>query len=153
MNYHPAIICKNGHVLSCTNSYKHNFCNKCGEETISCCETCGYSIEGHLADSSILTTYYERPYYCPNCGAPYPWTTKLIDNAVELASLDVSLDAQSLSVIKNAIPYLITESIDTPVQAAKFANTINDLSDFTRAAIKSLLIDCVCYAAKSIIWT
>lgn len=152
MKYYPAIICKNGHVLSCTNSYQHQFCKTCGAEAISRCESCGYIIEGDLLSSSILTAYYEKPYYCPKCGAPYPWTIKLIDNAVELASLDTPLDEQSLAVIKNAIPYLITESIDTPVQAAKFANTINGLSDYARAAIKSLLIDCVCYAAKSIIW-
>ena len=100
----------------------------------------------------FLTSYYKKPYYCPKCGAPYPWTIKLIDNAVEIASLDTPLDEQSLAVIKNAIPYLITESIDTPVQAAKFANTINDLSDLARAAIKSLLFDYACNAAKSIIW-
>ena len=61
-------------------------------------------------------------------------------------------DEQSLAVIKNAIPYLITESIDTPVQAAKFAKITNNLSDFARTAIKSLLIGYVCDAAKSIIW-
>lgn len=152
MKYYPAIICKNGHVLSCTNSYQHQFCKTCGAEAVSRCESCGYIIEGYLLDSSILTSYYKKPYYCPKCGVPYPWTIKLIDNAVEIASLDTPLDEQSLAVIKNAIPYLITESIDTPVQAAKFANTIDDLSDFARTAIKSLLFDYACNAAKSIIW-
>lgn len=100
MKYYPAIICKNGHVLSCRYSYQHKFCKTCGAEAISRCESCGYIIEGDLLSSGILTTYYEKPYYCPKCGAPYPWTIKLIDNAVELASLDAPLDEQSLAVIK-----------------------------------------------------
>ena len=35
---------------------------------------------------------YSKPYYCHKCGNPYPWTQQIIDNAVEILSIDGEVD-------------------------------------------------------------
>ena len=65
------------------------------------------------------------PYYCYECGAPYPWTQKILDNAVELLSLADDLDVASKELIKTAIPELIVDTTTTPVAIAKYRKGIS----------------------------
>lgn len=98
-HYNNATICLNGHVVSKYQANYQKFCSKCGKETYSKCPECNSPIHGKYEVDGIvdLSGSYNRPDYCYNCGAPYPWTKIILDNAVMLVSLWLFLAVQSIS--------------------------------------------------------
>lgn len=121
-HYNNATICLNGHVVSKYQANYQKFCSKCGKETYSKCPECNSPIHGKYEVDGIvdLSGSYNRPDYCYNCGAPYPWTKIILDNAVMLVSLEDELDESMKELIKTAIPDLITETPATPIAIAKY---------------------------------
>lgn len=81
-HYNNATICLNGHVVSKYQANYQKFCSKCGKETYSKCPECNSPIHGKYEVDGIvdLSGSYNRPDYCYNCGAPYPWTKIILDS-------------------------------------------------------------------------
>lgn len=150
MPYRNATICLNGHVLSSSQSNAETFCSKCGTQTYSSCLNCKAPIRGSYYVDGIVFAYdgYEKPYYCYNCGAPYPWTQKILDNAVELLSLDDELDSPSKELIKNAIPDLIVDTPTTPIAIAKYRKGVANAGQIAKDSLRQLLIDVISETAK-----
>lgn len=78
-------VCENGHkITGCFDTKperRKDFCDRCGEKTITACPNCDKEIQGdrikELHDGSWLQDKrVNTPSYCPNCGEPYPWTTR-----------------------------------------------------------------------------
>lgn len=78
-------VCENGHkITGCFDTKperRKDFCDRCGEKTITACPNCDKEIQGdrlkELYDGSWLQDKrVNTPSYCPNCGEPYPWTTR-----------------------------------------------------------------------------
>lgn len=147
--YEKATICLNGHVISYRHMKYSKHCKKCGEETISLCSNCNNYIQGgyYIRDFGIAGGY-TRPSYCHACGKPYPWTTKILDNAVELISLDDDLPKNHKEVIKLALPDLLVESPTTPVAVAKYKKYISSAQGFVKDGLKNLMIDVVTETVK-----
>ena len=95
-----------------------------------------------------LSGSYNRPDYCYNCGAPYPWTKIILDNAVMLVSLEDELDESMKELIKTAIPDLITETPATPIAIAKYKKGIKCAGDILKNSMRQLLIDVVSETVK-----
>ncbi|WP_231296902.1 DUF2321 domain-containing protein [Mammaliicoccus sciuri] len=147
--YMNATICLNGHVSSSSDANYRKFCKECGESTISNCSKCQSAIQGYFYIPGFLGTYnYDVPNYCHECGSAYPWTEKILDNAIELVSLDEQLSEEHKSIIKNAIPDLIIESPTTPVAQAKYKKYMTRASDYVQEGSRNLLIDVVSEAVK-----
>lgn len=111
MSYARATICENGHVVSHCTANEEKFCSMCGAMTFSLCPSCLSSIRG-LFDTpgwAAPSAPYIKPMYCHSCGAPYPWTQKLLNSAVELLAVDDSLNPQERDVIRDSIPALIVD--------------------------------------------
>ena len=110
-SYETAQICENGHVITIRyNSGKTwtrtLFVLKCGAKNIYRMQILSWAIKGSLVIKSrslnlisgyyddyaspyeIETKYYDEnfkmPYYCYNCGKPYPWTEALLTETSEL---------------------------------------------------------------------
>lgn len=155
MAYNNATICLNGHVLS---KYKENFqkhCSQCGKETYSFCSECHAPIRGvtRVEGAVILGDRpYTIPYYCYECGAPYPWTKKILADAVELVSLDDGLDEDSKELIKNAIPDLLIDTPSTPVAAAKYQKGISKAGQIIKDSMYQLLVDVLSDSAKKLLY-
>lgn len=151
MLYYNATICLNGHVLS---AYKPNFqkrCSKCGTETYSNCTNCQAPIHGEadIEGSFVFgKNSYDLPYYCYECGTPYPWTQKILNNAVELLSLDDDLDDASKELIKNAIPELLVDTPTTPLAVAKYRKGIKYAGQILKDSMHQLLVDVISETAK-----
>lgn len=114
--YGVALICKNGHVCSDDISMTDTavkYCPECGEETISTCPSCGLQIRGcgHY-DGVILLSNYHRPSYCINCGNPYPWTEKALEQAREIAN-EANLSKLEKDALLNAIRQIACDGEDT----------------------------------------
>ena len=74
-------------------------------ETFSRCLNCRASLRGLWETPGVINgrpRNYTKPFYCYECGAPYPWTQNILDNAVELLSLDDDLDEISKDLIKGS---------------------------------------------------
>lgn len=155
MSYYGATICHNGHVISKWEINHQKFCSRCGTETFSSCPKCGEPIWGleklnHSFDRADRP--YHKPYYCYACSAPYPWTQKILDNAVELLSLDDDLSESAKELIKNAIPNLIVETPDTPIAIAKYQKGISSAGKLLKNSLHQLFKDVVCTAVKKILF-
>lgn len=148
--YENATICLNGHIISISKANCQKFCSKCGRETYSNCTECDMPIRGKYQIKGVvdLTGRYDRPNFCYNCGSPYPWTKNILDNAVELLSLEDDLADETKELIKNAIPDLITETPDTPIAIAKYQKYINGAGEILKNSMRQLLIDVVCETVK-----
>lgn len=149
-HYNGATICLNGHVVSISLANSQPYCSKCGKETFSKCSNCGSPIRGtYVADGIIdLSGRYNKPFYCFQCGAAYPWTDKILENAVELISLDEGLDDNSKMLIKEAIPDLIVDTPITPVAIAKYKKGISKAGVIVKDALYNMLIDIVSETVK-----
>ena len=150
MAYYGATICLNGHVLSKYQANSQPHCSICGKETFSVCLHCKSAIRG-LAQSDFLVVGnrpYHKPLYCHQCGAPYPWTQRILDNAVELLSLDDELDDTSKELIKTAIPELIVDTPTTPIAIAKYRKGIAKAGSMVSDALRQFLVDVVSETAK-----
>lgn len=71
-------VCKNGHQIN--DSYKKSpqfnsdYCDKCGEKTITECEFCNEPIRGRYTTYGVIDLSKTRvPNSCHKCGKPYPW--------------------------------------------------------------------------------
>lgn len=151
MPYNNATICLNGHIVSKYDACSQKYCSKCGAQTISFCAVCDSPIHGLFdAPGSSIRGYrpLSLPYYCYECGTPYPWTKKILDNAVELVSLDEELDDSSKELIKSAIPELITETPFTPVAVAKYQKGIASAGQVLKNSLYQLLTDVLSEAVK-----
>ena len=148
--YNGATICLNGHVVSMYNENAQAYCSQCGNETFSKCSSCGAPIRGKYEQDGIidLTGYYDKPYYCYQCGAAYPWTEKTLANAIELLSLDDEIDDISKELIKSAMPDLIVDTPTTPVAVAKYKKGVAKAGQIVRDALYNLLIDVVSETVK-----
>ena len=154
MAYNGATICLNGHVVSksIANSQKH--CSMCGKETYSFCPNCKSPIHGLLKLEGVVVVGkrpYSKPFYCYDCGTPYPWTQKILDNAIELLSLDDSLDNDSKELIKNAIPELLIDTPTTPIAAAKYQTAMSKAGQIVKNTMHQLLVDVFSETAKKLL--
>ena len=155
MPYNGATICANGHVVSKYNANHQRYCSTCGELTFSQCPKCNSVIRGLWDNPGVFVVgnrLYKKPYYCYNCSAPYPWTQKILNNAVELLSLDNDLDEDSKEIIKNAIPDLIVDTISTPIAVANYKKVMNKAGQLVRGSLRQLLIDAVSESTKKLLF-
>ena len=152
MNYYNATICLNGHVIDKYNANYQKYCSTCGKETFSFCTSCNTPIRGSVRLDNVIGAFpYKKPFYCHSCGTPYPWTQKILDNAVELISLDDELDDTSKELIKNAIPELLFDSPTTPIAAAKYQKGISKAGEVVKNCLYQLLVDVMSETAKKIV--
>lgn len=156
MPYNNATICLNGHVVSKYNANHQKYCSQCGTETYSFCPKCHAPIRG-IFDNPGVTILgnrpYQLPYYCYECGAPYPWTQKILDNAIELLSLDDDLDDSSKELIKSSIPGLIVDVPTTPIAVAKYRKGISHAGQMIKDSMRQLLVDIVSETAKKTLFS
>lgn len=149
------LVCENGHVITDMLedlSYNDKFCSICGARTISRCPSCDTRIRG--AQSGVIVVGYVTPppQYCPECGAPMPWTQSKMEAMKELAELDDGLsDGDKVQFMKSATATL-SENPKTKVSAFNVKKILGKMGKETASAIRDLLVDMVAESAKRIIW-
>lgn len=146
--YNKATICLNGHTVSSTVQDYSNFCDMCGIETISVCKNCNNYIKGLYENDLWIDYHYAPPAYCDECGHPFPWTSQVLNNAIELIALDDDLPDKHKEIIKQALPNIIIETPTTPVAIAKYKKFISVAANYTKNGMRNLLIDIVSDTVK-----
>lgn len=151
MLYRTAQICLNGHII--TKNLEHDpestekYCSDCGKEVIEGCLKCDESIRSNIYDP-IETP----PNYCRNCSSPFPWTEKILNNAIELLSLDESLSDNHKDILQSVFPDLLVDTPTTPLAVAKYKKYISSSQGFIQDGLKQIFIDIVSEAVRMSIW-
>lgn len=146
-------ICLNGHqktIHSETFQNPNQFCTKCGESIISCCPNCSSGILGYKEIPGVLQLGVKKkiPYYCNNCGKPYPWTNALIKNVDMILSLDSSISSIDKDFVTSSIPHFINETPTTPVSVVKTKTILTKASTIVKDSMYKILIDVVSESVK-----
>lgn len=113
-----------------SNHPKH--CPKCGDEVLSQCENCSFSIET-VHRGNIQGDIEDRPPFCRGCGEDFPWTTTVES---ELSREGEFIELEENEVHGHFYPELLHEiNLSYRVQADHAVLILN------RKLIESLLID------------
>lgn len=150
------LVCQNGHQYTDKaekNSDNAMYCSECGETLINTCPSCNLKIKGDIQYDGIVDFFPTSvPAFCIGCGEPYPWTTRVLENAFEILSLDENLPKEQKKLIKLALPDLLVEKPSTPVAIAKYRKFIPKAATYVQDGLKNIFIDVVSETVKKSIW-
>lgn len=152
-------ICLNGHQIQIDKRNSEStglYCMECGQKTITECVNCETPIEGieEIPDYEYMNpSDCYLPRFCRNCGDPYPWTQKILNNAAELIALDTELSPDEKEVIKSTFPDLLIESNTTPLAEAKFKTIFPKVGKIVKDSLYNLLIDVLSESVKKSIFS
>jgi hypothetical protein len=153
-HYDIAQICTNGHVINTTAGsspqLNQKYCSKCGAETITSCPSCNTEIQGHyfLFDAIGLPYNFQRPLYCSNCGAAYPWTTSHLRAAAkQVDGLEV-LSLEEKEQLKSSLHDLVKETPQTPLAETQFKKLMKKAGAGAYETMRSILISVVSDAVQ-----
>lgn len=155
--YEQALVCLNGHLITdCLRLAPKRavpFCKRCGEGTISQCPSCSAPIQGdYIVPGVISRSSYRRASYCPECGAPMPWTVRALDAANEAAQDLEALTEADRVELQRTLPELLADSPMTKVAAGRFKRLMLKAGGNAADVFRDLLVDVISEAAKRSIW-
>lgn len=88
---------------------------------------------GFCNGKDFLTFLLKSPYYCHNCGEPYPWTQARLETADKIVDMLDELDDVQKKQLKETFPDLIVESPKTQLSAlvaAKIMEKVHGLGRY-----------------------
>jgi hypothetical protein len=101
-----ALICRKGHVavgsLGSGSSHETEFCEECGESTISGCDECDWPIRG-FGPQQWMAGPYDKPKFCGKCGSPYPWTRDILAETDKFTDTITSLTEEEKQDVKKTV--------------------------------------------------
>ena len=156
--YRVAEVCLNGHVTTDSADtqpqHRQKYCSTCGETTTTSCPNCSASIRGdyHVEAVAIIGHTYTPPFYCHNCGNPFPWTQRRIASAIELVEIDKHLSSAEIEQFRTDVTELTRSGPRTVVATARFKNTLSKIGISAATGLREILIDVLSDAAKKAIW-
>ena len=157
-SYQPALICRNGHAVNAftvtSPECNADHCRTCGAAAISRCEHCGAPIKGHhdIPGVCVLGIIYQPPSFCDSCGRPYPWTEAQLQAARDLADELDELSPEDRERLKGSLNDLISDTPRTAVAATIFKKATTKLGVEGGAALKKIVTDIACEAAKKLLF-
>ena len=157
--YDIAQICNNGHVINSQSVYRSEynkeFCDKCGEPTITNCKKCNSPIRGyhHVPPMGTLDyTDLPLPKFCPDCGQPYPWTETKLKAAQELSDEIENLSPEEREMLKKSLDDIVRDTPQTTVAATRFKKLVTKAGPVVADGFRKILVDVLSETAKKIIW-
>lgn len=146
MEYYPAYICENGHVVSSFEDHCANrYCKLCGAAVAAQCPSCNAVIQGNERGSSGS---YHAPAYCHACGQPYPWIERTIRAVAELLAEDEAITPDECNRLIEVLPDTLAETPRTQLAVARIKKALKHLSSITSEALRQFLIDWACELVK-----
>jgi len=151
--YDTAQVCRNGHVITshynnCP-SHRQEFCDQCGESTLTKCENCGTGIRGNYDVHGVATASpYVTPSFCHACGRAYPWTTQKLQVAKELVDELESLDQAEKQALKQSLDDLVRDTPKTEPAFYRFKKLMRKVDRESFEAVKAVVIDLASESVK-----
>lgn len=152
-------VCSNGHQITDyypydTDPHPDEYCEECGSKVIVTCPSCKTPILGYEQVDGVIALGFSTsvPNYCRNCSNPYPWTSLVLESAVELLALDENLADSDKNLIKAAIPDLLVDTPKTKLAEAKFKKGFSGASKLVKDSLYNLLVDVLSESVKKTIF-
>lgn len=137
----PVRYCLNGHKFQVRfgeSTDLKRFCVQCGSETTTCCQSC----KTPIPESQNL------PFYCFNCGVPYPWTESAIKSAILIVKEESAFSKQQITELTESFPNIISETPSTSLASLRIKKALLTAGKFTAEGIRQFVIDFGCELAK-----
>lgn len=153
--FDTAQICLSGHVINLSSinfpATNKDFCDRCGEKTITACPQCGTSIRGSQKGSPPNFNP-KAPGYCIKCGGAYPWTEQRIQAAIDLFVEESQAQEAVAKEFEQAVKDIVRDTPRTRLAASRFMRGMKRVGKETASAIKDVLVEIVSETAKKVIW-
>jgi hypothetical protein len=151
-----ALICLNGHVINpnfrTRPEFNSKFCEACGRGTTNHCESCNAEIPGALPLTAMSKQRYLKAY-CGSCGAPYPWTSRALSEARQLALETIELSDDERRSLTESVPSLLSEGPGTPLAIARFKRVVlSGGRKFLAEGLRQILYSVAAESARRQIW-
>ena len=152
--YGKALICLSGHIRSHAIEIRpedlEDYCSICGSKTIDSCLNCNTPIKGgelykissyysSRPSYSVKKSNYILPKYCHNCGKPYPWTEKALNDVKELIKKEKKLSPEDKEILEKSIEELINETPNQNLTILRFKKLVSKAGPEFAEIIKSTL--------------
>lgn len=152
--YDTAQVCPNGHMANSSfidlPEFNKDYCDRCGEKTFTTCRICEKPIQGN--HRGTLGFCEEPPSHCKYCGNAFPWTTRKIEAAIELATEDGGLSHEDAERFKESVNDIVRDTPRTQIGASRFQGLLKKVGQQTAQAVRDILVDIVSETAKKSIW-
>jgi hypothetical protein len=151
--YDTAQVCRNGHVITdeaaSSPVERRAFCGRCGAGTVMSCEDCDAPIRGYYhAYMATAFPMTEPPAFCESCGSPYPWTSKGLEAARELAQELEGLDDVERIGLRDSLGDLVADTPRTELAALRVKKLLAKAGKGGADALRSILVSIATEAAK-----
>jgi hypothetical protein len=137
-----ALICRKGHVavgsLGSGSSHETEFCEECGETTISGCDECDWPIRG-FGPQQWMAGPYDKPKFCGKCGSPYPWTRDILAETDKFTDTITSLTEEEKQDVKKTVKDLTVDDPTTPAKSDRLKKLLQKAGPAAGEILKSLI--------------
>ena len=146
-HYDVAQVCLNGHVINdnykSSPEFNQDFCDQCGEKTITECSSCHELIKGEYHIKGVFGGIpgYIPPSYCHKCGNAFPWIQTALDSAKELLDFDESINNDDKELLLNSMKEISKDTSKTEVNALKIKKIAKRLGSDTYDAFIKIAVD------------
>jgi hypothetical protein len=145
-SYDVAQVCANGHIANASvhdaPQFNQNYCDKCGERTITVCPSCSKSIRGRYRDLITLATY-EAPSFCQYCGHPFPWTERALTAANEYVKELDSIEQEDRDRLIVSIQELTKDGPTSALAATRFKRLVDKAGLEAYQILREILVNVV----------
>jgi hypothetical protein len=124
------------------------FCDQCGAPTHSKCPECLAEIPGFYEADFTFSGPYDRPSFCSNCGAAYPWTLRAMESLNELIDMADKLNAKQRKQLHSAIDDLVRDTPGTQTAVARIKLLAPKLGEEVWDGMKGILVSIATESVK-----
>ena len=153
--YDVVQVCPNGHVANESYSrfpqFNKDYCEDCGEKTITTCPSCEKQILGRYSGSMSISSF-QPPAFCRYCGSSFPWTKRKITAAIELATEIGGLAGLDAEQFKESVNEVVRDTPRTQVSASRLKGLLVKVGEVTAQSIRDIIVDITSETAKKLIW-
>lgn len=152
--YDVAQICPNGHVIN-PQALAHpevnkQFCDQCGEQTLTACESCQKPIQGLHYTRGFNYRYY-TPRFCHNCGSMFPWTKLRLEAARDLIE-ELRLSEEEKITMQQSLEHMVKDTPRTEVAASRFKRLLKQGGAEMGGMFRDILVDVLSETAKKVLF-
>jgi hypothetical protein len=146
-HYDVAQVCLNGHLINGASvqypNHNEKFCGKCGEPTVTNCETCKSPIRGiyHHNGPVLSEGLCRASNFCHQCGKSYPWAVRGLQAAKELADEMEELEPNERDALKKSLDELVKDSPAAEIAGVRFKKLMKKAGGGSVEVMKSVVSD------------
>jgi hypothetical protein len=150
--YDWAQVCPNGHVITASAGdspeFRREFCENCGQKSLDACRRCRVKIPGIYG---FFASSYRPPFFCGNCGTPFPWTEARQYAAKAMAQEIEELDPHDRALFAASIDEISADGPMTDVAVLRIKKILKKVPGQLGEGLKRATIEVATESAKRLL--